>query len=269
MADIPCSNNDTCNCVCNCQGYLTLGRTVTVGDLVTDVNDYTFTYTITNQDPAVSFVVFCVQCPVTTIEISSSNTSIVITGNPNDTPVVFTECFTSGCESSADNLFYVEYQPANELCCRFQGFKIDLNPADTITEIQFEITFTLPDGIVFEFTPGNMKIKTGQVIGIISDICMPGCLDCCNMQVNICELWLKEKDILQSNEEVFIHFAQLILPESLDLSTITVQELENKIRSIAKLEKSAANLICNVAKVLERLNELKVDTCHIACTTCK
>lgn len=268
MAEIPCSSDNSCNCVCNCQAVLTDGRVITVGDLDIVGNDYTFKYTITNQDPALSFIVFCIQCPKSVIEISSSNTSIVVTGNPNGSSVPFTECFTSGCESGGDNLYFVDFDLTNEPCCRYQGFKIDINPGDTITEIEFEITFTLPEDLSFGFNAGNLKLKIGQVIEIVNHLCMPGCDDACNLQVNICELWKKEKDILESNKDVFIHFAQLLLPPELPLGSISVQELESKIRAIAKLEKSAANLICNIAKVLEKLNELKIDECYTECTKC-
>lgn len=257
MADpIPCTTENTCSCVCNCEAFLTDGRVVTVGDLEIDGNDFTFNYTITNQDPALSFVVFCVECPASVIEISSTNTSVTVTGNPNDTPVPFTECFTPGCESSADNLFFVDFDLTNEPCCRYQGLKIDINPGGTITEIAFAITFTLTEGVSFGFNAGTLKLKIGQIIEIVNNLCMPGCDNTCNVKENICELWKKEKDILESNKDVFIHFAQLILPPDLDLGSITVQELETKIRAIAKLEKSAANLICNIAKVLEKLNEI-------------
>lgn len=265
---ISCSSGDICNCVCNCHAFLTNSRLITVGDLVIVGNDYTFNYTITNQDPALGFVIFCIQCPTSIIEISSANNSIEITGNPNGIPVTFTECFVSGCQSATTNSFYVEYDLSNESCCRYQGIKIEINPDITIDEILFELTFTLPDGVVFGFNAGNLKLETSQVIEIVNDLCMPGCIDTCNMQINICELWKKEKNILESNEKVFIHFTQLLLPPDLDLSTITVQELESKIRSIVKLEKSAANLICDIAKVLEELNLLDPNGCYSQCTIC-
>ena len=208
------------------------------------------------------------ECPVSKIEINNTNTSFVVTGNPSGTPVVFTECFTPGCESGALNRFYVEYDVSNELCCKYQGIKIDLNPADTINEISFQITFTLPEGLSFGFNSGNLKIKSGQIIEFVYDLCMPGCNDSCNMQFNICNMWKIERDILSSNKDVFIHFTQLLLPDSLDLNTITVQELENIVRSIAKLEKSADCLACNLAKVLETLNELENNKCEDQCTIC-
>lgn len=265
---ILCGSDEICNCVCNCEAYLSQNRAVTVGALKIDENEYTFKYTITNPDPAVSYVIFCVECPISKINISDENTTFLITGNPIDTPVVFTQCFTPGCESGTPNSFYVEYDIKNEPCCRYQGLKIDINPDDTITEIEFEITFTLPEGLSFSFSSGNLKLKAGQTINIVNNLCMPGCSGC-SIQNNICQMWLMEKNILESNEKVFIHFSQLLLPPELDLSTITVQELENIIRSLAKLKKSAANLICNVAKVLEKLNDLKSDTCYSKCTRCQ
>ena len=68
--------------------------------------------------------------------------------------------------------------------------------------------------------------------------------------------------IKNSNKNVFIHFTQLVLAPSLDLNTITVDELEKKARAISKLEKSTANMTCNIAKVLEKLNDLKVNNCY-------
>lgn len=260
-----CGSDALCNCACNCHAYLAENRSITVGDLEIDGNNYTFKYTITNESPSLSFVVFCVQCPTSEILISASNTAFVVTGNPNGTPVVFTQCFTPGCESELPNRFYVDYEISNELCCRYQGFKIDINPAETITEIEFAITFTLPEELSFGFSSGNLKLKTGQIISIVNDLCMPGCTGCC-MQNNICEMWMEEKDILESNEKVFTHLTNLLLPPELDLSTITVNKLESIIRSVAKLEKSSANLICNVAKVLEQLNELKSNACYLECT---
>jgi len=263
-----CSNDDVCNCTCNCQAFLTNNRKITVEPMEVDGNNYTFRYTITNQYPAISFVVFCVECPRSTIEISSTNTSIVIIGDPNDSPEMFTECFISGCESEALNRFYVEYDLSNEPCCRYQGIKIDINPVETLTEISFALTFTLPEDLTFGFTSGNLKIKTAQVLEIVNDLCMPGCIGSCNMDTNTCNLWKLEKNILESNKDIFIKFSQLILPPTLDLNSITVTELENKIRSISKLQNTSANLICNVAKALETLSDLKTNGCYSDCTQC-
>ena len=256
---ILCNNEEICNCVCNCQAYLSQNESITVDELYVVENEYTFKYTISNILD-LSYVIFCVECQTSRINISNDNTSVVITGNPDTSPVTLTRCMVAGCESAGPNRYYVGFNISNEPCCRYQGIKIDINPAETITVLDFQITFTLPEDMSFGFTAGNMKLKTGQTIEIINNLCMPGCPDCC-MQTNVCQMWIQEKTILESNEKVFKHFAHLLLPPGLDLSTVSVNELETIIRSIAKLEKSAANLTCNVAKALEKLNDLKINCC--------
>ncbi|SFR63833.1 hypothetical protein [Anaeromicropila populeti] len=260
---ILCSNeNEVCNCSCNCHAFLSNSRKITAGPLVIDGSQYDFQYTITNQDPAISNVVFCIQCQVSTIQISSSNTSVEIIGNPATTPVPFTECFSSGCQSASPNRFYVEYDFGEEdSCCFYQGLKVEVNPADTITELEFHLIFTLPEDVTFGFQPGTLRLKDGQNIEIVNDLCMPGCTGNCSMKSNVCQMWILEKNILESDKSNFVHFGQLIFPDALDLNTLTIEELEKRIRTIAKLEKCSANLICNIACVLNKLNKLDSDSC--------
>lgn len=268
MADtIVCPIGDnSCNCNCNCQGFLTNNRKVTVNSLIIDGNLYTFSYTITNKSPEISNIIFCIDCPEDKFAVSSSNTTINITGNPAGIPESFTECFTPGCESSTENSFYVDYDFEDKNCCRYQGIKIDINPGAPIIEIEIELNFTVPDGVVLDFCSGNLKVKSGSSTDIMNNLCIPGCCECI-IQNNVCEMWQKEKNILESNKDVFTHFSQLILPEGLDLNTITVDELEKRVRNIAKIEKSSANIICNTAKVLEKLNKLDSKSCN-QCTLC-
>ncbi|MDD2401518.1 MAG: hypothetical protein PHI90_03370 [Clostridia bacterium] len=252
-------NPDLCNCSCNCQAYLAGGRLLTVGSLVIDGSQYTYTYTITNEDPAVSFIIFCIQCPVSSFTASASNTTVEILGNPDTAPAVFLECTPPGCESSATNRFSVEFDFVRESkCCPFQGIKININPADTIDVMRITLIFTLPDDVVFSFKPGPLQIKAGQNEDIVNNLCLPGCLDTCDLQQIICEIWQIENKIITSKKDVFIHFAQLLLPPGLDLSTLTADELESRIRTVTCMEKSIGCLDCNIAKVLAALNNLLI-----------
>lgn len=255
------SSNDPCSCGCNCQAFLAGGRSITVGDLVIDGNQYTFSYTISNQDPEVSFVIFCIQCPTNTFEASSANTTITVVGNPG--AVSFTQCSPPGCESSGPNRFSVEFDFGDEEeCCFYQGIKININPGDTITEFTINLRFTLPEGVAFTFTPGPLKLKAGQNIDIVNCLCLPGCIEGCDLHQIVCEMWKIENKLLESKKDVFSHLGQLILPQSLNLNTITTEELENKIRNLNTLEKSIARLDCCTAKVLKALKNLKIcDDC--------
>lgn len=83
----------------------------------------------------------------------------------------------------------------------------------------------------------------------------------CNIQTILCDLWKKEKTILESNKKSFTHLAQLISTKDIGLGEITAQELETRVRSIAKLECCPADLLCNIEKLLEQLDELQSDHC--------
>ena len=260
---ILCSNGDDCNCTCNCQAFLTNNRTVIADQLDVDGNQYTFSYTILNTDSSFDYIVFCIECSRSQIEISSVNTSISIIGNAS---VDFEECFTPGCETGIPNSFYVEFGGNNEFDCRHQGIKININQEDTITKLSVVISFDLSDSddLNFAFSPGLLQLKSDQVTEIINNFCIPGCLNC-NMNTNTCNLWKIEKNILKSNKDSFIHFSQLLFPLHLGLEGLTITELENKIRTFTKLEKSSANLLCDIAKSLERLNDLHSEKC---CSDC-
>lgn len=248
-----------CSCGCNCQAFFSDMRKIIVNSLFIDVNQYTFDYTISNPSPALSHIIFCVQCPVSTIEISSANTQIQVIGYFNGTPVPFTVCASTPCPP---NTYSVEYNFGEDSdCCHFQGIKINVEPADDITEIQFKLIFTLPDELSFSFTPGVLKIKAGVEESVAYNLCVPGCLDKCETNKTTCELWNIEKQIVLSKTKVFIHFSQLLFPDSLDLELLTIEELENKIRQLSKLENTTAKLNCEVAKVLLNLNNLKNNEC--------
>lgn len=247
---------DQCSCGCNCQAFFYDGREITVEPLVIDGNQYTFSYTITNPSPSLSFILFCIQCPVSTIEISSTNTQIQVIGNPNGIQIPFTVCATTPCPP---NTYSVEY--TSDECCIFQGIKIEVHPDDTINEIRFNLIFTLPDDISFSFQSGVLKLKAGEEESIAYNMCMPGCLDRCQTYKTTCELWKIEKNIIESKTNTFIHFSQLLFPESLDISTLSASELQKRILELSKLEKSTAYLNCEVAKVLSNLNNLQNEEC--------
>ncbi|MFA9398975.1 MAG: hypothetical protein ACERKV_12035 [Clostridiaceae bacterium] len=248
-----------CSCGCNCQAYLANGRHITVDSLEILADQYTFSYTITNEEPSVSFIIFCIQCATSKFMADDTNTSVEVIGNPNTTADVLTQCYTPGCESTGDNRYYVEFASEEEnMCCRFQGIKINLNLADTIDEIKINISFTLPDDVVFSFQSGNLKLKSGVEIDTVNNLCVPGCLDNCEQYKTTCKMWKLESKILEDKKDVFVHFSQMLIPDDLDLSTLTIAQLESKVRSINQLEKCTAELNCDISKVLKVLNELKI-----------
>lgn len=250
---ISCNITDECNCKCNCRAYFPNNRLLTVESLKIDDNNYEFSYLLTNPAPSLSNIIFCIQCPTTMLEITDSNTLVSVIGNPNEDPVLYSPCALEPCP---DNSFNVEYNFGEESsCCFYQGIKINLTSADDIEEIRFIITFDVPDGVVLNFQPGTLKIKSGVKFGVVNHVCIPGCVDDCDRNKSICKIWLKEKDIIVSKKDVFIYYSQSLFPIDLDLTTLTLSELENNIRLLEKLEKSIAKLNCNVAKVLEELNK--------------
>jgi hypothetical protein len=242
MADlIPCEITEECNCQCNCQAYFPDNRLFTVESLEIDGYDYAFSYLITNPDPALNYIIFCIQCPTTTFEVSSSNTIIEVIGNPYGSHVTVP--------------FTVEYDASEEeTCCFYQGVKINVTPPTGVTEMQFIITFTVPEGVVLSFQPGSLKIKNGEEYGVANYVCMPGCENECDREENTCLIWLREKDIIVSKKDIFIHYSQNLFPIDFDFSTISLSAFEQKIRLLQKIEKSIAKLNCDVAKVLEALN---------------
>lgn len=249
---ISCPEAEPCSCLCNCIGVMGSGHTVTVGDLVIDENQYTFSYTFTNEMPTISHVIFCICCPESKIILSSSNTSVVVTG--------FTETGTDTVPFSVEFDFGDE-----EMCCPCQGIKVNVAPGEDIVTFRIDLIFTLPEGLAFCFHCGNMRVKAGQLFNVINHLCLPGCLcDECSYCETICEIWRNELFLIQEKEETFIHMGQLLLPDGIDLSDLTASEIDDKIRLIANLECSIANLNCDIAKVLAALRKMEPccwDTC--------
>ena len=258
---ILCStDSEHCSCGCNCKAYFSNDRMITAESITIDGAQYAFSYIITDPSPALNSIIFCIQCPSSTFAVSSGNTAIQVIGNPNVTPVYYTLCTTPPCPV---NSYAVEYELGEESeCCSNQGIMIGVNSGPGISEIRFILTFTLPAGVVFSYQSGTLRISNGPEVGIVNYICMPGCANQCKACKNICEMWAEEEKILISKKDVFIHYSQTLFPDSLDLSTLTLNELESRVRQLQKLENSTAKLNCNIAKVLAELNK---NICNNTC----